>query len=424
MRITIAGMPQRMSTARPQAEGTAPKLEAILLDEGWAPTLYAAAGLRKAGCAVHVVTAANGEHLDAKYLGRKITREIVPPVGSAGYIPAVEAVLAGRPSATVLAFTENVLYRLWDANPRWLTRVYPEFHAWQRELLRDKARLSEYAAQAGIGTPRQRSISSPTDVSAAIEALGLPVVVKGGVGFGGATVRIVHSEREAFQAVEEITKKGSCFLQQYIAGPTFLVGGLFHGGQPLRLYAGEKIECAHATGPSLRLRSDDDAALIASALKVFRALGWNGLASVDMMRGQDGAYYFIEFNPRPWGSIAASAETGVDMFGPLARLLAGDIPAPDLSFAKGVESTLFPQVAQARLRAGGVRSLTCIAREPRIWLGAPWRDPGLALHLARYIWWSWRAGQLGRPKLGREKTASIPTLDEMSVAEQESIENG
>lgn len=411
-----------MSTVRPHAEGTTPKLEVILLDEGWAPTLYAAAGLRKAGCAVHIVTAAGGECLDVKYLGREITREVVPSIGSAGYIHAVEAVLARRPSAKVLAFTETVLYRLWDEDPPWLCRIYPEFPAWQRELLRDKARLSEYAARAGAGIPHQRPISSLADASSVVETLGLPAVVKGAIGHGGSSVRIVHTAQEALQAMEEIAKKGKCFLQQYIAGPTFLVGGLFHCGQPLRLYAGEKIECAHATGPSLRLCSDDDASLIAPALAVFRALGWSGLASVDMMRGQDGNYYFIELNPRPWGSIAAAAQTGVDMFEPLACLLSGNVPAPDLSFAKGAESTLFPQVAQARLRPGGVRSLACLAREPRIWLGAPWRDPGLAIHLARYIWWSWRDGQRGRPELRREGVA--PIRDDRPVPEQEGLWDG
>jgi hypothetical protein len=191
-------------------------------------------------------------------------------------------------------------------------------------------------------------------------------------------------------------KEGDCFLQQYIEGPTYLAGGLFHDGEPIRIYAAEIFERAHRTGPSFRHRSVNDPTLLDTALGVFRALRWTGLAQVDLAHGLDGNCYFIEFNPRPWGSIGAAARTGVDMFGPLAELLEGRKPIPDLSSAEGVYTTMFPQVAAQRLRGGTMRSFGCLLREPRIWLNAPWSDPGLALHLARTVWWSWRNGAAGR----------------------------
>jgi len=71
--------------------------EVVLLDEDWLVTLYVAVGLRNAGCTVHIVSAAYPERLDVKYLGRRITREVAPPVRSDGYVSAIEAALAGPP---------------------------------------------------------------------------------------------------------------------------------------------------------------------------------------------------------------------------------------------------------------------------------------------------------------------------------------
>ncbi len=365
----------------------------VLLDEGWDATVYLAVGLKKAGCTVHIVTPTRRDvKADDKHLGREITREMVAPIDTPGYLRAVEEALAKRPFAKVLVLTEEVMYRVWDAGCEWLDRIYPSLPEPQRELLRDKARMSAHVAKAGVRIPAQRTVSSAAVAMDAIQALGLPIVVKGGTGVGGASVRIAKTADQALDAVTEIAREASCFLQQYVSGPTFLVGGLFRDGEALRIYAGEKVECSHATGPSLRLVSDADPALIAHALQTFRALRWNGLGSVDVMRGADGKYYFIEFNPRPWGAISAAAQAGVELFGPLARLIAGKTPAADLSFAGGVHSSLFPKVAMTRVRPGGMRSLQCLVREPSVWMDAPWRDPGVVAHFARYIWWSWRAG--------------------------------
>lgn len=370
------------------------KREFILLDEGWDITKYVAVGLKNVGCTVHMVTATDG-HPDAKYLGRKITCEAVPPVRSEEYIGVVGDVLDRWPAASVLALTEEILYRIWDTAPAWAGRVFPICQPWQRTLLCGKARLSEYVAATGVRVPKQRRISPADELGIAVEEFGLPVVVKGATSTGGARVRIARTRQDAVDTAARIAKDGNCFLQEYVAGPTFLVGGLFVDGQPIRLYAGEKIECAHATGPSIRLRTDDDPNILLFALVVFRALRWTGLASLDMMRRSDGNYTFIEFNPRPWGALPASARAGVDLFRPLVSLLSGETPEPDLSFVPNHRTTLFPQTATARLRKGGIRSLTSLVREPHIWLDAPWRNPGLVAHLVRQLWWRWRDG---RPK--------------------------
>lgn len=403
------------SNFHPPGESSAPKQEVILLDGGWDPTKYLAVGLRNAGCSVHMVTASGeGDRPDAKFLGRHITCEAVPPVHTEEYIGAIGAILARRPAASVLALTEEILYRVWDAAPLWADRLFPVIQPWQRELLRNKASMSEHVAGAGVRIPMQRRISPKEDTRAALREFELPVVVKGTTGWGGSRVRIANSEQDALDAITKLAADGDCFLQEYVAGQEFSVGGLFLAGQPIRIHAWKRFKEADVTGPSLRNQSNDAPALIDAGMRAFRALKWTGLGFLQGVHRSDGKDFFIEFNPRPWGSIAGSARVGVDLFTPLAQMLAGGTPTPDLSFIVGKRTTLFPQAANASLRKGGVRALASLVRDPHLWLDAPWSEPGLVAHLSRQLWWRWRDGTKGHDL--------APALDDVSQSDREAVE--
>jgi predicted ATP-grasp superfamily ATP-dependent carboligase len=82
--------------------------------------------------------------------------------------------------------------------------------------------------------------------------------------------------------------------------------------------------------------------VVASALRTFESLNISGLASVDFIRRPNGDFAFLEINPRPWGSIGAARDAGVDLFTPLADLLRGTRREPDLAYDVGVSSSVFP----------------------------------------------------------------------------------
>src|SRR5206468_2792293 len=130
-------------------------------------------------------------------------------------------------------------------------------------------------------------------------------------------VRIVETERELARVVELACASGGAWVvQEYIAGATWLFGGVFHDGRALRIYAGEKLELyPPRVGPAIRMRSDDHAALVATGQRVLGELRWTGLASADFIRRGDGSYVLLEVNPRPWGSLAAARAAGVDLVG-------------------------------------------------------------------------------------------------------------
>jgi hypothetical protein len=90
----------------------------------------------------------------------------------------------------------------------------------------------------------------------------------------------------------------------------------------------------------------------------------------------------LEINPRPWGSIAAAAAVGVELWTAFADVLAGRVPAPDLAFVAGVESRIFPRY----LGSPSYRNLAGLALGMRDLLGAAgddWRAPRFAWYAAR-----------------------------------------
>ncbi len=310
-------------------------LKVLLLDEGFMSGVHTAFGLREAGCDVDVLAAAGGS---GPTRGGDISWRLAPRTGDPDLVDAIGRLLDRK------AF--DVIYPLTEPLQR-LTRggrgVFPAFAPWLVPLLDDKRRMSGFVARQGVRVPMEHRAGSEEDLRAGARALGLPLVVKGSVGRGGAATAIVTSIASARRAVSRIRRRGADpFLQQYIHGPTFLAGGLFDSGSALRLYTGQKtVQFPARTGPAATLVSTDDARLVTPATTTFLATRMTGLASADFIRDSAGVFYFLELNPRPWGSITAARDAGVDLFHPLVDLWSGRAVEPCLGHAAGVRSAVY-----------------------------------------------------------------------------------
>jgi len=343
----------------------------LIVEEGWAQTIPLAHALEASGHAVTVVTA-NGGH--AAYTQGAVHWRGCPAADHPELVPALDRLVRDRGFDHVLPMTEAVMARLWQARPAWSPRIYPATDAFQRALLGDKRSMVEHMAAHGMPVPRRAALADAA-------ALGYPLVVKGATGAGGARVRIVEAAGQLAAVLREVDALGGAWsVQELIRGPTYLFGGLFDGGRPLRIYAGEKLaQHPPRTGPAVRLRSDDDPALLALGLRVMRALRWTGFASADFVRAPDGRYVFLEVNPRLWGSIAAARAAGVDLFAPFAALLAGRAPAPDLAFVANQDCHIFPRylLSPSYWRpAGALRAIRDLLGAP----GRDWRDVAAVRH--------------------------------------------
>ena len=304
----------------------------LILDEGFASGTITALGLRDAGCRVTVLGCNGGT---GRAQSERLRWYLAPAVRDPLLPAHLDAAVTRLRPDVVYPITEPLQQLVWRSWPTWSDLLFPQITPFRRALLASKRVLSEWVSGPGLNVPAERSVED-----AAIE----PVVVKGVRGRGGSTTTIAATVEAARAAVAGLEARGiEPIVQEYIGGPTFLAGGLFDAGRPVRLYAGEKVAQYPArTGPAARIRSVSDPPLVEAAVRLLSALRWSGLASADFIRRPTGEFVFLELNPRPWGSISAAAVAGVELFGPLRELMAHGHPAPDLKFEQGADFAVMP----------------------------------------------------------------------------------
>lgn len=363
----------------------------LLIEEGWHATLAIARALVAAGHAVTVLTA---NDTDLRCRRRGVRWCSGPAIESAAFVPHLTAMMRATPFDHVLPLSEAAMTRLWDAPGPWADRLHPTTEAWQRRLVRDKHALLEHMAARGLAVPAQQRLDADLPLDAVVRALGLPLVVKGATGSGGKRVRIVDDRAALDRTLARARAIGGGWaLQEHLAGPTYLVGGLFDRGRAIRLYAAQKLaQHPPRTGGAIHLRSLADPALLDLGQRALAELRWTGFASIDAMRRPDGRYALLEVNPRLWGSFAGAASAGVDLFTPFAALVGGGAPAPDLGFAPDADCLIFPRYlsSAAHRTLAGARQAW---RDLRGDQGVDWRDPVLAVHILRRLFHMRRRAQ-------------------------------
>lgn len=353
----------------------------LVVDEGFIGSLHTAIGLRRAGARVVLLGAVRGR---SSYRGDGFVALTGPCPGDAGFVEAVAAIRARYGCDVVYPCTEPTMLPLDGSSDH----IWPVLTRTQRELIASKSTMSGFAAAHGADIPPQTVIHGETDVDSALREHGLPLVLKTERGRGGDGTRIVRSADAARRAaLRALRDRGRVIAQKYVSGSTFLVGGLFRDGETLRLYAGEKLrQHPEGTGPAAQIRSVDEARLTESAEAVFRALRWTGIASMDFIRHASGRFLFLELNPRPWGSIAAAAQAGVELFEPLAALMRGAAPSSVRSLRHGVATRILPlyllHPAYRRSPATAAHLIADLRSEQ----GRPFRDPGLGRHVLYRLW--------------------------------------
>jgi predicted ATP-grasp superfamily ATP-dependent carboligase len=350
----------------------------LLVEEGWHSTLPLARALEDAAYAVTVLTA-NGTAASCTH--RSVRWTSGPTLASASFDAHIDRMVMAAGFDHILPLTEDAMRRLWNMPVRWRERIFPQTEPWQRSLVADKHALVEHMQSRGISIPHHVRLDDTFDLDSAMRVLGLPLVVKSSTGCGGRLVRIADSRAELTAILERACRVGGDWIvQEYVLSTTYLVGGVFDAGEPLRLYAAEKLAQDPARiGGAIRLRSMHDPALLELGTRVIRELRWTGFASVDFVRSRAGSFLLLEVNPRLWGSHAAALEAGVDLMTPFVQLLAGKTPPADLAFADDVESWIFPKYLAHRSLRSVLRGLRDLVGEQ----GRDWRDPRFALYTLR-----------------------------------------
>ena len=220
-------------------------------------------------------------------------------------------------------------------------------------LVRNKYRMRQALAQAGLRTPTFAHINDPGDISS-VESLGFPLVIKPLAGWGSAGVMLARSVEDLHERIRTVwavqerdlsrfyekTDTPGLVVEQYLPGKEFVAECFVDCDGVHVMAVGDK---GHPQGPWFeetiyRLREDLDSvqvmALREAACAGVKALGITmGAAHVEMRLDAEGLPYVIEIGARIGGSgvshFIVEQGTGVSFAG-LCMSAALGLPTPQL----------------------------------------------------------------------------------------------
>lgn len=188
----------------------------------------------------------------------------------------------------------------------------------------NKEQTLEIARQLGLNIPRGVTVSSVSEVTAALNEIGLPAVIKPIESWlwdesqsGGARLasRLVTTADEARIAVEDLTRLGGTTLfQQFLTGRREAISLLYADHEVHASFA----QWAKRTEPplggtsvlrqSIALPSDTGE----QAERLVREIDLEGYSEVEFRRDRAGIPYLMEINPRLSASVEIAVRSGVD----------------------------------------------------------------------------------------------------------------
>jgi protein-tyrosine-phosphatase/predicted ATP-grasp superfamily ATP-dependent carboligase len=198
------------------------------------------------------------------------------------------------------------------------------------DIALDKEKTWQLARELGVAAPAGVLLSSLAEIGHVQQ---FPVVLKpthSKVMVDGElrtlAVAVVRSESERQEQLRRWLPLTPVQQQQYVSGRGVGVEFLFNRGRKIWHFAHERVHEYPLTGgaSSYRCSMDPPAALLHDAERLLTALHWHGVAMVEFKMDVNGQYWLMEINPRLWGSLALSIDSGVDFPRGLVQIAKGE----------------------------------------------------------------------------------------------------
>lgn len=198
-----------------------------------------------------------------------------------------------------------------------VTLIPEEAHC---RLFNNKSTAYDYALDLGVPVPSRINYEDPAGVSEILKKKNIKrTVIKLLTGNSSKGVFYGEDEEHAQYIVESLISKyelePSRFpqIEEFVEGEGYGCSVLYKNGMFVTSFTHRRLRDKIETGGTSTYREVAvHRALEKDTKKIFDSLGWNGLAMCEFkVCPETGKYWFIEVNPRMWGSISLAIESGV-----------------------------------------------------------------------------------------------------------------
>lgn len=292
-----------------------------------------------------------------------------PAAGAAALLERLDEILRRDPIDALIpcldAELPNFIALEGELNRRGVRLMLPSREQLRR---RDKDRLPELGAAAGVATPEVRRLASADFFDdCAVNGWPYPLVVKGV--FYDAYV--VHSAAEARLRFQQLAAAWGypVLAQKFVAGEEVNLTALGDGSGKLIGEVMMKKQAVTDKGKAWAGVAIDDPELRAAGEKLLAALQWRGPLELEMLRDAAGTLHLIEINPRFPAWIYLSHGVGRNLPAALLALLNGAQPErlplapprPGTSFIRHARETIVAMGDIANLASLGSTAPTAEA---------------------------------------------------------------
>lgn len=220
----------------------------------------------------------------------------------------------------------------------------PDYETVCRANCKDK--LIRIAGEMGICVPQTIYIEDLSELGGVAEGLSYPAVVKyrsdQDLYFSPVDRYAIVNSKEQFLKVYRKMHQIQAFplVQEYIQGTGYGFFALLdRNAQAKAIFCHRRVREYPVTGGvSSCCVSIRDEILIEQGLRLLKALNWYGVAMVEFKKDlRDGKFKLMEINPRFWGSLPLSIESGVDFPYLLFKVARGEDFEPVMKYKLGVK---------------------------------------------------------------------------------------
>ena len=302
---------------------------------------HALGAVRLLAAAGHEVIVTAPRRLAMAGVSRSTWRRVQGPAAGEGdrFLEHLDAVVRRHRPSMIMPVGAAACGLLSRHRERWddVAIVLPDAATMDRAL--DKRTMLALAAKLGIPVPRTVEPRDDDDLARAGDEVGYPLVIKApiegrtGVGYVDRPAEL-HAGVRAYHERFGLDGSSMPLLQQRIVGPGFGVFATYQEGRCRRVMAHRRVREFPVTGgESTCCEVVRDEALFATGRAILDALGWHGVAMVELKRHDaDGRDYLMEVNPKLWGSLDLAIAAGADFPLDLVRIAAGgelpELPSP------------------------------------------------------------------------------------------------